>query len=166
METSTVKALRKELHQLSQRVNPDKKIDIPIIIAIDHGNTVLDELNSCILWDDANEVFYSIEYNNDVNDKLGIICPVRIRAFHYSSIISLTARVDLNTLMDFFDTKIDDGLTSEETKEKYRRYLMDMKDPRSYFMGDPSPSTTKGPKEWGNDEGQIPILNPKSFDTL
>lgn len=166
MDTSSLIKLRKELHTLSQRVNPDKKIDIPLIIALDHGNTIVDEMNSCIMWDDENECFYSIELNNDVNDKLAQICPVRVRTFPYSAVMSLTARIDLITLMDFFDSKIDDGLTTEETKEKYRRYLMERNDPRTYAMGMPSPSTQKGEKEWGNGEGQIPILNPESFDSM
>lgn len=145
MDKATVVALRKELHQLTNvaRANPDKKIDVPLIITIDHGNTVVDEINSCIMWDDTNEVMYSIEFNNDVNDKLYDICAMRIRAFQYSAIISITARVDLNMLMDFFDAKISDGITNDSTKEKYRKAYMDMRNPKTFAAGHPSPSTSK-----------------------
>lgn len=167
MDKATVVALRKELHQLTNaaRANPDKKIDVPLIIQIDHGNTVVDEINSCIMWDDSNEVFYSIEYNNNVNDKLYDICPLRIRAFQYSAIISITARVDLNMLMDFFDAKITDGITNDSTKEKYRKAYMDMRNPKTFAAGHPSPSTSKDlplqQVERFNED--FPLMNPSTL---
>lgn len=167
MDKATVVALRQELHQLTNvaRANPDKKIDVPLIIQIDHGNTVVDEINSCIMWDDSNEVFYSIEYNNDVNDKLYDICPMRIRAFQYSAIISITARTDLNMLMDFFDAKITDGITNDSTKEKYRKAYMDMRNPKTFAAGHPSPSTSKDlplqQVERFNED--FPLMNPSAL---
>jgi hypothetical protein len=167
MDKATVVALRQELHQLTNvaRANPDKKIDVPLIIQIDHGNTVVDENNSCIMWDDSNEVFYSIEYNNDVNDKLYDICPMRIRAFQYSAIISITARTDLNMLMDFFDAKITDGITNDSTKEKYRKAYMDMRNPKTFAAGHPSPSTSKDlplqQVERFNED--FPLMNPSAL---
>lgn len=167
MDKATVIALRKELHQLTNvaRKNPDQKIDVPLIIAIDHGATVIDEINSCIMWDDSNEVLYSVEYNNDVNDKLYNICPMRIRAFSYATIVSITARADLNMLMDFFDSKISDSITNEATKEKYRKAYMDMRNPKTFAAGHPSPSTSKDlplhQVERFNED--LPLINPSAL---
>ena len=167
MDKSTVIALRKELHQLTNvaRKNPDQKIDVPLIIAIDHGTTIIDEINSCIMWDDSNEVLYSVEYNNDVNDKLYDICPMRIRAFSYATIVSITARADLNMLMDFFDSKISDSITNDATKEKYRKAYMDMRNPKTFAAGHPSPSTSKDlplhQVERFNED--LPLINPSAL---
>lgn len=167
MDKAKLIALRKELHQLTNiaRKNPDQKIDVPLIIAIDHGNTVIDEIDSCIMWDDDNEVLYSIEYNNNVNDKLYNICPMRIRAFQYSTIVSITARADLNMLMDFFDSKISDGITNETTKEKYRKAYMDMRDPRTFAAGHPSPSTSKDLplNQVDRFNEDFPLMNPSAL---
>ena len=167
MDKTKVIALRKELHQLTNiaRKNPDQKIDVPLIIAIDHGTTVIDEIDSCIMWDDDNEVLYSIEYNNNVNDKLYNICPMRIRAFQYSTIVSITARADLNMLMDFFDSKISDGITNETTKEKYRKAYMDMRDPRTFAAGHPSPSTSKDLplNQVDRFNEDFPLMNPSAL---
>ena len=167
MDKAKVIALRKELHQLTNiaRKNPDQKIDVPLIIAIDHGTTVIDEIDSCIMWDDDNEVLYSIEYNNNVNDKLYNICPMRIRAFQYSTIVSITARADLNMLMDFFDSKISDGITNETTKEKYRKAYMDMRDPRTFAAGHPSPSTSKDLplNQVDRFNEDFPLMNPSAL---
>lgn len=167
MDKTKVIALRKELHQLTNiaRKNPDQKIDVPLIIAIDHGTTVIDEIDSCIMWDDDNEVLYSIEYNNNVNDKLYDICPMRIRAFQYSTIVSITARADLNMLMDFFDSKISDGITNETTKEKYRKAYMDMRDPRTFAAGHPSPSTSKDLplNQVDRFNEDFPLMNPSAL---
>lgn len=169
MDKTKVIALRKELHQLTNiaRKNPDQKIDVPLIIAIDHGTTVIDEIDSCIMWDDDNEVLYSIEYNNNVNDKLYNICPMRIRAFQYSTIVSITARADLNMLMDFFDSKISDGITNESTKEKYRKAYMDMRDPRTFAAGHPSPSTSKDLplNQVDRFNEDFPLMNPSAVMT-
>lgn len=167
MDKATVVALRKELHQLTNaaRINPDKKIDVPLIIQIDHGNTVVDEINSCVMWDDTNEVMYSVEFNNDVNDKLYNICPIRIRAFQYSAIISITARADLNMLMDFFDSKIAENITNDATKEKYRKAYMDMRDPRTFAAGWPSPSTSKDLplNQVDKFNEDFPLMNPSAI---
>jgi hypothetical protein len=167
MDKAKLIALRKELHQLTNiaRKNPDQKIDVPLIIAIDHGTTVIDEIDSCIMWDDDNEVLYSIEYNNNVNDKLYNICPMRIRAFQYSTIVSVTARADLNMLMDFFDSKISDGITNETTKEKYRKAYMDMRDPRTFAAGHPSPSTSKDLplNQVDRFNEDFPLMNPSAI---
>lgn len=167
MDKAKLIALRKELHQLTNiaRKNPDQKIDVPLIIAIDHGNTVIDEIDSCIMWDDDNEVLYSIEYNNNVNDKLYNICPMRIRAFQYNTIVSVTARADLNMLMDFFDSKISDGITNETTKEKYRKAYMDMRDPRTFAAGHPSPSTSKDLplNQVDRFNEDFPLMNPSAI---
>ena len=167
MDKTKLVALRKELHQLTNiaRKNPDQKIDVPLIVAIDHGNTVIDEIDSCIMWDDDNEVLYSIEYNNNVNDKLYNICPMRIRAFQYSTIVSITARADLNMLMDFFDSKISDGITNETTKEKYRKAYMDMRDPRTFAAGHPSPSTSKDLplNQVDRFNEDFPLMNPSAL---
>ena len=166
MDKTKVIALRKELHQLTNiaRKNPDQKIDVPLIVAIDHGTTVIDEIDSCIMWDDDNEVLYSIEYNNNVNDKLYNICPMRIRSFQYSTIVSITARADLNMLMDFFDSKISDGITNESTKEKYRKAYMDMRDPRTFAAGHPSPSTSKDLplNQVDRFNEDFPLMNPSA----
>lgn len=166
MDKTKVIALRKELHQLTNiaRKNPDQKIDVPLIVAIDHGTTVIDEIDSCIMWDDDNEVLYSIEYNNNVNDKLYNICPMRIRAFQYSTIVSITARADLNMLMDFFDSKISDGITNETTKEKYRKAYMDMRDPRTFAAGHPSPSASKDLplNQVDRFNEDFPLMNPSA----
>jgi len=167
MDQATVVALRQELHQLTNvaRANPDKKIDVPLIITIDHGTTVIDEINSCIMWDDSNQVLYSVEYNNDTNDKLYDICPMRIRAFSYTAIVSITARVDLNMLMDFFDSKISDDITNDTTKEKYRKAYMDMRNPKTFAAGHPSPSTSKdlplNQVESFNED--FPLMNPSAI---
>lgn len=167
MDKAKLVALRKELHQLTNiaRKNPDQKIDVPLIVAIDHGTTVIDEIDSCIMWDDDNEVLYSIEYNNNVNDKLYNICPMRIRAFQYSTIVSITARADLNMLMDFFDSKISDGITNETTKEKYRKAYMDMRDPRTFAAGHPSPSTSKDLplNQVDRFNEDFPLMNPSAL---
>ena len=167
MDKAKLVALRKELHQLTNiaRKNPDQKIDVPLIVAIDHGTTVIDEIDSCIMWDDDNEVLYSIEYNNNVNDKLYNICPMRIRAFQYSTIVSITARADLNMLMDFFDSKISDGITNDTTKEKYRKAYMDMRDPRTFAAGHPSPSTSKDLplNQVDRFNEDFPLMNPSAL---
>lgn len=164
MDKANVIALRKELRHLEdvERKNSDKKIDVPLIIAIDHANTIIDEANSCIIWDDEKEILYSLELNNDVNDKFYDVCYMRVRAFEYSSIKSITARVDMLMTMNFFDDKISKNQTNESTKEKYHKFFMDRRDPKTYAAGAPSPTTMKEtPIETFNEE--TPLINPKSI---
>lgn len=165
MDKATVIRLRKELHQMSSsdRANPEKKIDIPLMIMFDGPSVVIDEMTSCIIWDDANEALYSIEYNNDIHP-LGTICPMRVRAFSYDNIYSITARVDMNCLMNFFDSKIGDGLTTEETKKKYHALMQKMSDPNAYAMGMPSTTTTK--EEFIETSKDSPLLNPTAYNCL
>lgn len=164
MDKEKVIKLRKELHQMSSsdRKNPDKKIDIPLMVAFNGSAIVIDEMSSCILWDDDNEVVYSIEYNNDIHP-LGTICPMRVRCFQYENIYWIAGRVDMNCLMNFFDSKIKDGLTTEETKKKYHALMQKMSDPNSYAMGMPSTTTSKGPFELSTDS---PLINPTSYNCL
>lgn len=167
MDKATVIALRKEFHHLTQdgRANSAegetsaKSIDIPLLISIDQGTIIIDEYTSCIIWDDDAEVVYSICANSESTDPLLTICPMRIKAFAYEVIMSISARVDLNCMMEFFDNKIADSLTSNATKERYRKLMMDMNDPRSYTMGQPSTTTTKGPLN-PSEEG-FNLLNPR-----
>lgn len=148
MDKEDVMRLRKELHHLAP-ADRDKKdkdgnttINIPLIIRV-NTSYYIDEMDSCVIWDDDNEILYSIEYNNDTTDPLKIICPMQIKAYPYSSIELIAARVDKHTLDSFLGTMVERGLTSNAVRERYRQQMQEISDPRAYLMGQPSTTTEK-----------------------
>lgn len=147
MTKENVIMLRKQLHHLVNEdrdiINKDgkKSIHIPLLIRVNTSYPI-DEMNSYVIWDDENELLYSVEYNQDINN-LNIICPMAIRVFEYSSIEMIEARTDKLTTENFFDQMIARGLTSKRIKDRCSKFLQDMTNEHTYAMGMPSTTTVK-----------------------
>ena len=88
MTKENVIMLRKQLHHLVNEdrdvVNKDgkKSIHIPLLIRVNTSYPI-DEMNSYVIWDDENELLYSVEYNQDINN-LNIICPIIVNGINVS----------------------------------------------------------------------------------
>ena len=151
MTLEMVKKLRAELHHLAPAdrdvTNEDGSvgINIPLKILINFGNGELDEVAENVFWDDTNEVVYALGHNSEPSSQLTTICDWQVRAIPYAEIIGICARLDNNTTMNFLESMKDRGLTSQTTIDRIRIQAAQADDPRSYTMGQPSKSTTKGP---------------------
>lgn len=166
MKKEDVIRIRKELHHLSNadRDQLDKDgnrtINIPLIVRVNTSYNI-DEMTSCVIWDDTNEIIYVVEYNNDTTDPLNTICNMQIKAFPYSSIEMISARADKLTLDKFFEDKVKLGLTSEAVRKHYNRLMQEISDPRSYVSTGPYSSTEK--------RGMRPddiVMNRDAYKTL
>lgn len=166
MTLEQVKKLRAELHHLAQasRDKTDKEgnltINIPLIIQVNTSFHV-DEMESCVIWDDDNELLYSMEYNNSTTAPLSKICPMQVKAYPYSEINFIGCRLDKNTTLQFLNSKLAEGLTSKSVIEKYTEYLEDINNARWYSMGDQSETTEK--RSLKPDDKMI---NPNSYETI
>jgi hypothetical protein len=164
--------LRKELHHLSQpdrdQVEKDKDgnetenitINIPLVIRI-NTSYLIDEMTSCVIWDDNNELIYAFETNNEPSGPLNQICPMYVRVYPYSSIEQISARLDKNCSMNFLNGKKDLGLTTQATCDRYAEQISKIYDDRSYIMGQPSTTTEK--RSLKPDDV---ILNKEAYKTL
>ena len=84
-----------------------------------------------------------------------------IRAYSYSSIEQISARLDKNCTMNFLNAKKDIGLTTQATCDRYAEQMTKIYDDNSYLMGQPSTTTDK--------RGLRPddkILNQEALKTL
>ena len=151
MTLETVKKVRAELHHLVAAdrdvTNEDGSIgiNIPLKILFNFGNGELDEAAENVFWDDANESVYTLGHNSEPSSQLTTICDWQVRVVPYSEIIAICARLDNNTTMTFLGKMKERGLTSQVTIDRIREQAAQADDPRSYTMGQPSKSTTKGP---------------------
>ena len=166
MEKEDVMRIRKELHHLApaDRDKTDRDgnrtINIPLIIRV-NTSYLIDEMTCCVIWDDDNEILYSVEYNNASDDPLRNICPMTVKAYPYSSIELIQARLDRLTLDNFFNQMVGRGLTSNEVRERYNKQVADIYDPETYMMGAPSPTTEK--RDLRPDDV---VINKESYKTL
>lgn len=166
MTKENVIKVRKQLHHL---VNADrdqtdeagnKTISIPLVIRI-NTSYLVDEMSCCVLWDDDNEILYSVELNQEPSGPLNHICPMCVKAYPYESIEVIYARLDRITLDNFFEEAVAKGLTSEATRKRYYDQMEKIYDPNTYVMGIESATTEK--------RGLTPddvILNRESYKTL
>lgn len=172
MTKNQVISLRKELHHLSQsdrdQIEKDKDgnetgnktINIPLVIRI-NTSYLIDEMTSCVIWDDENEIIYALETNNEPSGPLNHICPMYLRAYPYASIEQISARLDKNCTMNFLNSKKNLGLTTQATCDRYAEQMTKIYDDHSYMMGQPSTTTEK--------RGLKPddvILNKEAYKTL
>ena len=154
MTKTQVIALRKEFHHLvkADRDQPEldkdgeetgnTTINIPLVIRTD-ASYLIDEMTSCVIWDDTNEILYALETNMEPSGPLNYICPMYVRAFSYESIENISARLDKNTTMNFLNAKKTSGLTTQVVCDRYMEQMQKIYDDRSYLMGQPSTTTDK-----------------------
>ena len=148
MTKEQVISLRKEFHHLCQadRDQKDKDgnttINIPLVVRV-NTSYLIDEATSCVIWDDNNEIMYALEYNNEQRGPFDYICPMYIRAYPYTSIEQISARLDKNCTMNFLNAKKDIGLTTQATCDRYAEQMTKIYDDNSYLMGQPSTTTDK-----------------------
>lgn len=141
MTVETVKKLRKELHHL---VNDDRNTYLPLLIMFATTNYVLDESTSLCIWDDVNEILYAVSPNTIETSTLDSrVLPSRIDAYPYENILKMAVRVDRSCLDNFLKDKVAKGLTDELTRKEKFKEMTDLFDERTYFMGQPSPTTEK-----------------------
>ena len=168
MTKENVIKLRRELHHLcaADRDQTDedgnRTINIPLMIRVNTSYQI-DEMSSCVIWDDDNEIVYSIEMNNEPSGPLNTICPMSVHAFPYASIEIIGARLDKLTLDAFLSNMVSLGLTSNAVRKRYFNQMQGIQDETNYLMGDPSKSTTKGGSDYSKDN---PILDKEAYKTL
>lgn len=172
MTKEQVISLRKEFHHLSQpdrdQVERDRNgnetgnitINVPLVVRV-NTSYLLDEMTSCIIWDDDNEIIYALETNNEPAGPLNYICPMYVRAYSYESIEQISARLDKMCTMNFLNAKKDAGLTTQATCDRYNEQLTKIYDDHSYMMGQPSKTTEKR----GLKPDDI-MLNKEAYKTL
>lgn len=172
MTKEQVIALRKELHHLSKadRDQPEKDkdgnptgnttINIPLVIRI-NTSYVVDEMSSCVIWDDTNALFYALNINQEQSGPLNNICPMMVSVYPYESVETIQARLDKNTTMNLLNAKKTAGLTTQVVCDRYNEQLQKIYDDRSYLMGQPSTTTDK--------RGLKPddvVMNREAYKTL
>lgn len=140
MDKSTIKKLRNELHHLAK----DRKGVLPLRVVGSTTNYSFSEADCCFLWDDESEILY-IVMPNTVHTQTtdSRLYPMQIFTMAYESITFISVAVDRLCLDNFFKDKISKGLTNEETRKRYFNDITALYDERTYFMGDPSPTTEK-----------------------
>ena len=141
MTKETVIKLRKELHNLPGK---ERGVALPISIMGPTTNYKFSEAECCFIWDDANEVVYIVRSNTTpVNTLDSRVYPMNILVMDYESITFMSVPTDRLCLDNFFKDKVSKGLTNEETRKRYFKDMTDIFDERTYFMGEPSPTTEK-----------------------
>lgn len=141
MTKETVIKVRKELHNLPGK---ERGVSLPLRVICGDGNQKFSEASSCFIWDDSNEVLYIVMPNTIPTETCDSrLFPMDIYAIEYESIMFIDAPVDRLCLDNFLKDKVSKGLTNEETRKRYYKDMTDLFDERTYFMGDPSPTTEK-----------------------
>lgn len=141
MTKAQVIKLRKELHKLP---GEDREMNLPIRVMGPTTNYQWDEATSCFLWDDDNEILYIVCPNTVPTQTTDSrLYPMSIITLNYEAITFMEVAVDRLSLDHFFEEKVGKGLTNEETRKRYFKQMTDLFDERTYFMGQPSPTTEK-----------------------
>lgn len=140
MDKATVIKLRKEFHNLAK----ERGVAMPLRIMGPTTNYSWSEADCCLIWDDDNEILYNVMPNTFPTQTLDErLYPMNIMAIHYEAITFISVAVDRLCLDNFFKDKVGQGLTNEETRKRYYKDMTDLFDEKTYFMGDPSPTTDK-----------------------
>lgn len=166
MTLENVKKIRKELHHLVNADrdqfddNGNRTISIPLVIRV-NTSYLIDEMTCCVLWDDENEIIYSVELNMEQSGPLNTICPMCVKAYPYESIECIYARLDRLTLDNFFKGAVEKGITTEAVRKRYFDQVEKIYDPRTYVMGQPSITTEK--RELVPDDI---VMNKEAYKTL
>lgn len=166
MEKSKVMEIRKRFHHLCNAdrdikdSNGNATINIPLVIRV-NTSYLIDEMTCCVLWDDDQEILYSIELNLEPSGPLNNICPMCVKAYPYESIEVIYARLDRTCLDKFFEYAVGKGLTTEETRKRYFDQMTAIYDPMTYAMGMQSTTTEKRPLEPDDT-----IISKESYKTL
>lgn len=147
MTAATLIALRKELKHLPTKGVAQKgNATLPLRIVGPNANYAFSEAECCFIWDDDNEVVY-IVMPNTVHTQTtdSRLYPMSIMALEYGSIEFVSVPCARNELDYFLDTKEQAGQVGSATRQRYFNDLTDLADPRTYTMGEPSPTTEKRP---------------------
>jgi hypothetical protein len=140
MEKSRLIKVRKELHNLPG----SDRGPLPLRVMGPTTNYWWDESTSCFIWDDDNEVLYIICPNTiQTSTSDSRLFPMSIITLDYEAITFIEAPVDRLSLDNFLKDKVNKGQTNEETRKRYFKDMTDLNDERTYFMGQPSPTTEK-----------------------
>lgn len=141
MTKDTVIKIRKELHNLPGK---ERGVSLPLRVMGPTTNYSWNEADCCFLWDDGNEVLYIVMPNTVHTQTLDSrLYPMSIITIAYEDITFIGCAVDRYCLDEFFKDKVSKGLTNEETRKRYFKDMTDLFDDRTYFMGQPSPTTDK-----------------------
>lgn len=141
MDKAQVIRLRKELHHLP---GSEREMNLPLRVMGPTTNYHWDESTSCFLWDDDNEILYIICPNTiQTQTTDSRLYPMSIITLNYEAITFIEVAVDRLSLDNFLKDKVSKGLTNEETRKRYFKDMTDLYDERTYFMGQPSPTTEK-----------------------
>ena len=141
MTKDQVVALRKELHSLP---GDDREMNLPLRVMGPTTNYSWDESTSCFLWDDDNEILYIVCPNTIPTQTTDSrLYPMCIITLNYEAITFMEAAVDRLSLDHFFEDMVSRGLTNDKTRKRYFKQMTDLFDERTYFMGQPSPTTEK-----------------------
>ena len=141
MTKETVIKLRKEFHNLPGK---ERGVALPISIMGPTTNYKFSEAECCFIWDDTNEVVYIVMPNTVPTNTLDSrVYPMSILTMDYEAITFMSVPTDRLCLDNFFKDKVAKGVTNEETRKRYFKDMTDIFDERTYFMGEPSPTTEK-----------------------
>lgn len=163
MTKQQVIALRKELHHLPRdNGSADRGQNLPIRVMGPTTNYWWDESTSCFIWDDDAEILYIVCPNSIPTATCDSrLFPMSIITLNYEAITFMEVPVDRLSLDRFFEDKVTQGLTNDDTRKRYFKQMTDLYDERTYFMGQPSPTTEKRPLK-PDDE----IVNPDATKFL
>lgn len=141
MTKEQVIKLRKELHHLP---GENREMNLPLRVMGPTTNYSFNEADCCFIWDDNSEILY-IVMPNTVHTQTtdSRLYPMSILTMSYESITFISVVVDRLCLDNFFEDKVGKGLTNEKTRKRYFKDMTDLFDERTYFMGQPSPTTSK-----------------------
>lgn len=141
MTKETVIKLRKEFHNLPGK---ERGVALPISIMGPTTSYKFSEAECCFIWDDTNEVVYIVMPNTVPTNTLDSrVYPMSILTMDYEAITFMSVPTDRLCLDNFLKDKVSKGLTNEETRKRYFKDMTDIFDERTYFMGEPSPTTEK-----------------------
>lgn len=141
MKKDLVIKIRKELHNLPGK---ERGVALPITIMGPTTNYHYSETDCCFIWDDTNGIVYIVTPNSEHTHTLDSrVYPMVVVTLDYDDISFMYVPVDRLCLDNFLKSKVNDGLTNEETRKRYFKDMTDLFDERTYFMGQPSPTTEK-----------------------
>lgn len=141
MDKATVIKLRKELRHLC---GDDRNATLPLRVLGPTTNFAFDDWECCFIWDDDSEILYIVTPNTTYTHSTDQrVFPMQIFTMDYASITFMSVAVDRLSLNNFFADKVSKGLTNKDTQDRYFKQMTDLWDPRTYTMGDPSPTTEK-----------------------
>lgn len=141
MTKEQVIKLRKEFHHLA---GDDRDMNLPLRVMGPTTNYSFSEVDCCFLWDDNSEILYVVMPNTvHTQTTDSRLYPMQILTLSYEAITFISVVTDRNSLDNFFKDKINKGMTNEKTRKRYYKDMTDLFDERTYFMGQPSPTTEK-----------------------